>query len=82
MDAIEKLLRKVDRKERMKLEQAITRLARGDLRGFSVTKIAHAEFYRLRVGRFRIIFHRDMKDGGCLIDSVRLRNESTYKNLY
>lgn len=81
MDAIEKLLRKIDRKECVKLERAIERLVNGDHRGLSVIKISNTEFYRLRVGRFRIIFHRDIKRGGYLIDNVRLRNENTYKNL-
>ncbi len=80
MDAIEKLFRRVDLKERLRLEQAIARIVRGDLRGFLAIKIVGTEFYRLRVGRFRIIFHRDLQKG-YLIDNVRLRNENTYKNL-
>ncbi len=81
MDAIEKLLRKIDQKERMRLERAIARLARGDLHGLPVIKISNTEFYRLRVGRLRIIFHHDTRGGGYLVDNVRLRNESTYKDL-
>lgn len=80
MDTIEKLLRKIDRKERIKLEWAIERLVRGDFRGLRITKVENTAFYRLRVGRFRIIFHRDTQ-GDYMIDHVRLRNEGTYRNL-
>ena len=77
MDRIEKLLRKVSKKDREKLFGIIDRLLNGEKKGLNIKKLKGAEFYRLRSGRFRIIFHYEGKE--IIIDSIKLRDENTYK---
>jgi len=55
----------------------IQSLIAGDQK-LNVVKIKNTDFYRLRSKNFRIIFH---KTDGVIIDSIKLRNNNTYKNL-
>jgi len=77
MDKIEKLLRKISKKQREKLFSIIKKLLSKDKKGLDVKKIKGTEFYRLRSGRFRIIFHKENKE--IIIDGIKLRDENTYK---
>jgi len=77
MDKIQKLLRKISKRDREKLLELVERLLGGDKQGLNIKKVINSEFYRLRSGRFRIIFHKE--DKNIIIDSIRLRNEKTYK---
>ena len=77
MDKIQKLLRKISKKDREKLLELVERLLGGDRQGLNIKKVINSEFYRLRSGGFRIIFHKE--DKNIIIDSIRLRNEKTYK---
>ena len=77
MDKIQKLLRKISNENREKLLELVERLLIGNEKGLNIKKIANSEFYRLRSGRFRIIFHKENKN--VIIDSIKLRNEKTYK---
>ena len=79
MDKIEKLLRKIGRKDQERLLELVEKLARGEIKELQVQKVKNSDFYRLRSGRFRIIFHYEEKD--IVVDSLRLRNENTYKRL-
>ena len=79
MDKIEKLLLKVGLRDRLRIESTIELLADGSLDKLDVKKIKKTDFYRVRVGRFRIIFHRDQETGECIIDGVKLRDKDTYK---
>ncbi len=76
MDKIEKLLKKISQKDREKLLCIIEELLTGRKKGLNIQKIKNSDFYRLRFGRFRIIFHYE---GETIIDSIKLRNENTYK---
>ena len=76
MDKIEKLLKKISKKQREKLFAIITKLLSGDKKGLNIKKLKGTDFYRLKSGRFRIIYHKE-KD--IVIDSIRLRDENTYK---
>ena len=76
MDKIEKLLRKISDKNRAKLLEIVDKLLSG-AKGLNIKKLKGSEFYRLRSGRFRIIFHRESKE--IIIDSIKLRDENTYK---
>lgn len=78
MDKIEKLLRKIKPPERQKLLDLVELLSRQD-KGLKISKIKKTDFYRVRYGKFRIIFHKEK--GEVVIDSIRMRNENTYKNL-
>jgi len=79
MDKIEKLLRKINKKDRQRLIEIIEKLLTNTRKGLGVKKIKNTDFYRLRSGRFRIIFHFEGKSKEVVIDSVKLRDESTYK---
>ena len=77
MDKIAKLLKKISPQDRSALLGLIQKLIAGD-KGLAVVKIKNSDLYRLRYGNFRIIFH---KSNGIVIDSIKLRNDNTYKNL-
>jgi mRNA-degrading endonuclease RelE of RelBE toxin-antitoxin system len=79
MDELEKLFRKVQRKDRQRLFNIVDAMRRGDLKGLTVKKLAGSPLYRVRVGDFRILFSLQEKNGGVVIESVRRRNERTYE---
>ena len=78
MRKIEKLLAKLNKKERGSLLEAIKSLFSETAEQLDVKKIKSTNFYRSRAGRFRIIFHRNGEK--IIIDDIRIRNENTYKN--
>jgi mRNA-degrading endonuclease RelE of RelBE toxin-antitoxin system len=78
MNKIEKLLRKISTNDRKKLLNFVSLILNNDS-SLKFIKIKNTDFLRVRHGKFRIIFHRE--NGEVIIDSIRLRNESTYKNL-
>jgi len=77
MDKIEKLLRKISKKQRQMLFRIIEKLLNKNNQGLNITKVTDTDFYRLKKGRFRILFHYENKE--IIIDSIKLRNEKTYK---
>ena len=80
MDKIAKLFLKISKKDKNKLRQIITQLQdKKRWKSLDVIKLKNSDLYRLRSGNFRIIFHKDKNS--TIIDSIKLRNESTYKNL-
>ncbi|RLC38656.1 hypothetical protein DRH27_01700 [Candidatus Falkowbacteria bacterium] len=78
MNKIEKLLRKISKNERTKLLSLVVFILKND-RKLNIVKIKNTDFYRVRHGKFRIIFHKE--DKKIIIDSIKLRNKNTYKNL-
>jgi len=79
MDKIQKLLKKISRKDRERLLEIIDKLAGRKYSSLDAKKIINSDLYRLRSGRFRVIFHKDDKTRDVIIDSIKLRNEKTYK---
>lgn len=77
MDRLEKLFRKISIKDKNRLDSLVEQLLSGG-KGLNIKKLEKSDFYRCRKGRFRIIFHYEQ--GDIIIDSIRLRNESTYKD--
>ena len=77
MDKIAKLLKKISSRDRDILLDLVQRLIAND-KSLKFVKLKNSDFYRLRQGNFRIIFH---KDNGVVIDSIRLRHDNTYQNL-
>lgn len=77
MDKIEKLLRKISKKQRVFLLGVIEKLLCGKNEGLNIKKIKGTDFYRLKSRRFRIIYHKKNKD--IIIDAIKLRGENTYK---
>lgn len=80
MDKKEKLFRKISSKDRLLLSKIVDQLAVGSKAGLHITKIKDTDFFKLRKGNFRIIFHYGAGKVPT-IDSIRLRNEKTYRNL-
>ncbi len=92
MDRIEKLFRKISANERELLLNISKRIISGETAGLNIKKLSGSDFYRLRKGVFRIIFHYenepDRTASGAvsgrgwnkitIIDSIRLKNEKTY----
>jgi len=79
MDKIEKLFRKIDQKDRQKLLNLIKLLVSNQVNNLNISKIKNTDFFRLKSGRYRIIFHKENNE--IIIDSIKLRNEDTYKGL-
>jgi mRNA-degrading endonuclease RelE of RelBE toxin-antitoxin system len=78
MDKIKKLLLKISKKNREGL-LGLLELIINNSKDLKIIKIKNTDFFRVRFKQFRIIFHKD--DGEVVIDSIKLRNENTYKNL-
>jgi len=78
MDEIEKLFRKISQKDRNFLQSLIDDLLSKN-KNLNIKKLKGSDFYRLRKGKFRIIFHygstREIN-----IDSIRMCGENTYKD--
>jgi len=79
MNRLEKLFKKLTSKDGMLLREITQQLQSGNTMGLNVIKIAGSDFYRLKKRYFRIIFH--LEKSVPVIDSIRLRNERTYKDL-
>ena len=92
MDGITKLFKKISKKDRELLKPLVlllqetkpssaksaSRFSSGVARkSLNIKKLQNSDFYRIRKGRFRIIFHLEKKN--VVIDSIKLRNENTYK---
>ena len=81
MDRIQKLFSRLSQKERLQLQSFIDTLLESDpLRNTHVKKLKGSDLFRARKGKFRIIFHFDQSKN-MVIDSVRIRNENTYKDI-
>jgi len=78
MDKITQLFHKISKKDRDALLAVLKTLGH-DPKNTSLRpiKLHGRDFYRIRQGRFRIIYHLEKKL--LVIDSVKLRNEKTYK---
>lgn len=79
MDKLEKLFRRLSPRDRSFLRAVINTLQNGEEKGLQIKKLAGSDFHRLRKGIFRIIFHYD-KARTVIIDSIRIRNEKTYRD--
>ena len=78
MNKIEKLLRRISKKDRENLLSVLNSILGTDKK-LKIIKIKNTDFFRVRCGQFRIIFHKEK--GEIIIDSIKSRNENTYKNL-
>ena len=82
MDSIDKLLARIPKKHRRQIFQALDCLSDIECREtLRAEKLGGTTaMYRIRVGRYRIIFHTDY-DNHAIVDDIRPRNESTYRNI-
>ncbi len=79
MDEIEKLLRKRNQQDRDRILAAMKAIREGEFSGLRIKKLSGLNLYRIRVGDVRIQFCIDRHSKKGVIDSVRLRNEGTYR---
>ena len=78
MDKIFKFLRKRTARERQILTATVGRIANNQLDGLDIKKLAgFKNRYRVRVGRFRIIF--DKERAGNLVIRIDEKDDRTYK---
>ena len=78
MNKIEKLLLKISKKDRINLLRLLEIIVSGG-ENLNIVKVKNTDFFRVRFKQFRIIYHKG--NGEVIIDSIKLRNENTYKNL-
>ena len=78
MDKIEKLFRKISKPERQRLRLVLELLSKKDFKSLDIKKLKGQDFYRVRKGRFRIIF-RINKNKQVKIFAIKIRNEGTYR---
>lgn len=80
MDHITKLLKKMSKKDREVLGFLVELIkSQKGWNTLDIKKLQGSEFLRVRKGRFRIIFH--IEHDKVLIDSIKLRNEKTYRDV-
>ncbi|MBU1626212.1 type II toxin-antitoxin system RelE/ParE family toxin [bacterium] len=79
MNELEKLLKKAVEKDRRKILAIMHQLRSGKTKGLEYQKLKKLNFYKIRVGKYRIIFSFN-KNKTIKIEVVRLRNEKTYVN--
>lgn len=77
MNKIEKLFKKISKHDREVLLLVLEKIINDDVKELDLIKLKGTDMYRVRSGIYRIIFHYDKKE--VVVDSVRLRNEKTYK---
>ena len=77
MNDIEKLLRKVHPHDKVVLLETLHVLRHGELERFRVEKVTDSDFYKVRKGNFRFVFHYESDT--VVVDTVKLRNEKTYR---
>lgn len=78
MNKIEKLFNKILKRDKEILLLILEEIITGkDISHLKPIKLSELELYRIRKGNFRIIFHKENNE--VVIDSIKLRNENTYK---
>ncbi|MBU1033260.1 MAG: type II toxin-antitoxin system RelE/ParE family toxin [Patescibacteria group bacterium] len=77
MDKIIKLLRRINKKDRERLLELINKLLSGKLENLHIKKLKGGKVYRIRSGKFRVIFKLNNKY--IEITDIRYRDENTYK---
>ena len=77
MRKIDKFIARLAKEEREKILAALRRIQGRDFSGFDMKKLGgFSHFYRIRIGKFRIIFEMQ-KESICILD-VDTKNDTTY----
>ncbi len=80
MNHVEKFLKKLARKDRALVQMAVDDIYARELGGYNLKKIVgKAGLYRIRLGRFRIIFYMDSEE--TILVRLTNRDDRTYTNL-
>jgi len=79
MDKIAKLFLKISQKDRDLILSLLKLLDGKQTKGLNIVKVKDTDFYRIKKGKYRIIFHHEERE--VIVDSIRLRDEKTYRDL-
>lgn len=79
MDKIQKLFKKLSKSEKEEIVYIVSLLSSNTLLGLDIKKVVGTDYWRVKSGRYRIIFKKE--DGENVVYEIRQRNENTYKNL-
>jgi mRNA-degrading endonuclease RelE of RelBE toxin-antitoxin system len=78
-DKISKELAKYTAKERKLVKDVLVQLRSGDTKGLNITKLkGHADIFRLRKGKIRIVYKQD--NTAIKILAIEKRSEKTYRD--
>lgn len=78
MNKIAKFLQKRTKEERLKLLTVIRLIAENNLHNLDIKKLKSSDnIFRVRFGKFRIIFERDVKKN--IVKSIAKRDDQTYR---
>lgn len=82
MNKAEKFLRSISRKDRDAILLLIEQIKRDPTKVPDIMALSGMKgWYRVRLGRYRIIFYRNAETREVETKRISLRNEKTYKNL-
>ncbi len=80
MDKIEKILRKMSRKDRKQVEAIMKKILFRDFTGVRCEKLKnYKSLFRIRIGNYRVIYFDDGND--IELKGIKRRNETTYRDL-
>ena len=75
-----KLLSKIPRKDRIAIQDTIAMIVLRIFENLDIKKLkGHKDLFRVRVGRYRVVYFDDGKD--VMVRFIAIRNESTYRDL-
>lgn len=78
MDKISKLIRKIPKKEALKIADAIEKIINNQVKELDIKKLRGYDYiYRVRVGKYRIIYTNNKKE--VRIVEISKRDDVTYK---
>jgi mRNA-degrading endonuclease RelE of RelBE toxin-antitoxin system len=78
MNKIDKYIRKLLPKERQSLLGILEQIRDGDMSGLDIKKLkGYDNYFRVRKGKTRIIFHLDINDQP-VVERVERRSDTTY----
>jgi len=80
MDKIKKFLKKISEIEKRNISRQIKLTQEQKINPAKIKKIKGSKNYRIRVGKFRVLFYWK-KDGSIVLIDICNRDENTYKNL-
>lgn len=78
MNKSDKFLKKCTSKERVQLIEILTHISNRNLSGLDIKKLkGYDNYFRVRKGSIRIIFHLDI-NGSPIIQTIERKNDTTY----
>ena len=76
MDKIEKLFRKISKKDRVMLKGIISNIVVGSLDKLDIKKIVNTDFFRVKAKKYRIIYHLEKEEFLLTYKDVSIYNYS------